>query len=68
MLLAESHFQFGPRQQLIHDLISRLCRRFEHVIRDARIGTRHPIENVLEWKSGIFATGFAGIEEVAQVL
>jgi hypothetical protein len=41
---------------------------FQHVIRHARIGTSETIENVVEWKCGMLATRFAGIEEVAQVL
>jgi hypothetical protein len=32
---------------------------FKDIVRHARIRTGQPIENVLEWKFGIFATGFA---------
>jgi hypothetical protein len=34
-------------------------RNFRDVIRHARIGTRQPIEDVVEWHLGGIATGFA---------
>jgi hypothetical protein len=39
-------------------------RRFQKVIRHARIGTRESIENALKWQFCIFATGFAAGDQV----
>ena len=43
-------------------------RHFQNVICDTRIGTREPIENVLEWELGIIRTGFAPIDQALSLL
>jgi hypothetical protein len=43
-------------------------RHLKYVIRHVRIGTRQPIENVVEWKLGIVATSFVASDHALRFL
>ena len=38
-------------------------RHFQNVIRDARIGARQAVENVVEWNIGLLTTRFAACDD-----